>query len=65
MTVEEESLCYSLPEGVLNTFKTMAQRQWDASRTLPDNWKFDLFTMAEYKELWIAVTAMCYIHFCS
>lgn len=63
--IENEMICYSLTEDILNTFKKIAQRQWDTTKTLPDFWKFDLFTMAEYKEFWVALTTLCYIHFCS
>lgn len=64
ITVEDGLLCYSLSESVLDTFRKISQRQWDATKTLPAEWKFDLFTLAYYKEFWIAITALCYIHFC-
>lgn len=65
ITVQDGAMCYSVTTDILDTFKTIAQRQWEMSKTLPDDWKFDLFTLAEYKDFWIAVTALCYIHFCS
>ena len=65
ITVEDEALCYSLSEGILDTFKKISRRQWDATKTLPADWKFDSFTLAEYKEFWITITTLCYIHFCS
>lgn len=65
ITIQDGAICYSLTAGVMDTFKTIAQQQWEITKTLPDDWKFDLFTLAEYKDFWIAITALCYIHFCS
>lgn len=65
ISIENDMICYSLTEGILDTFKIIAQSQWDLTKTLPDSWEFDLFTMAEYREFWIALTSLCYIHFFS
>lgn len=64
-TIQDGMICYSVTTGILDTFKTMAQQQWEITKTVPDDWKFDLFTLAEYKDFWIAVATLCYIHFCS
>lgn len=65
ISIENEKICYSLTKSILNTFEKIAQNQWDLSKTLPDTWEFDLFTMKEYKEFWVALTTLCYIHFFS
>lgn len=59
------SFCYSLTESILDTFRKIAQTQWDITKTLPSSWEFDLFTMEEYRTFWVALTTLCYIHFCS
>ena len=63
--IEDGMICYELSEDILNTFKSVVLQQWNATRTLPENWVFDHFTMEEYKTFWVALTALCYVHFCS
>ncbi len=63
--VENGMICYELSTDILNSFKNVALQQWNTSRTLPENWVFDSFTMEEYKAFWVALTALCYVHFCS
>lgn len=65
VSIENEKICYSLTESILNTFKKPAQAQWDITKTLPDTWEFELFTMAEYRAFWVALATLCYIHFFS
>lgn len=62
--IEDELICYSLTEGILGPFQKIAQTQWEQTKTLPSAWKFDLFTLEEYKAFWVALTTLCYIHFC-
>ena len=52
ISIENEMICYSLTDGILDTFKKIAQAQWNATKTLPRSWKFDLFTICETK--WFA-----------
>ena len=63
--LEDEELCYSISGDVLNAFLEVASEQWNATKTLPDDWKFDSFTLEEYRQTWIDLAALCYIHFCS
>ncbi|HCA30456.1 hypothetical protein INP51_09140 [Blautia liquoris] len=65
ITIQDEQLCYELSAEILDTFKDVAEKQWDSTKTLPDLWKFDLFTLAEYKQVWVAIATLCYIHFFS
>lgn len=65
ISVENGMICYALTEEILDAFRKIARTQWDYTKTLPDTWKFDLFTMDEYKKFWVAMTTLCYIHFCS
>ena len=63
--VENGMICYSLSEKIIATFRDIALQQWNLSKTLPDNWQFDSFSLEEYRDFWIAITSLCYIHFCS
>ncbi|MBC8556749.1 hypothetical protein [Jutongia hominis] len=63
--VENGMICYELSSDMLNSFKKVALQQWELSKTLPENWVFDSFTMEEYKAFWVALTTLCYVHFCS
>ena len=65
ISVEDGALCYSLPKNILISFRKLAEKQWDVTKTLPEDWKFDFFTLEEYRDFWIAITTLCYIHFCS
>ena len=64
-TIENGTLCYSLSSDVFDTFEKMARAHWEVTKTLPENWKFESFSLAEYKEFWIALTSLCYVHLCS
>lgn len=65
ITIENGALCYSISQEILKTFREVAEKQWDTTKTLPSDWKFEQFTLSEYREFWIAITALCYIHFLS
>ena len=64
-TIENGMLCYALSSDIFDTFEKIARTQWDVTKTLPENWKFDKFSLDEYKEFWIALTSLCYVHLCS
>lgn len=64
-TIENGMLCYSLSGDVFDAFEKMARAQWDITKALPESWKFEKFSLAEYKEFWIALTSLCYVHLCS
>jgi len=64
-SIENGMLCYTLSGDVFDAFEKMARAQWEVTKTLPENWKFELFSLAEYKEFWIALTSLCYVHLCS
>lgn len=63
--IEDESLCYELTSEIIDSFIEIANEQWKSTKTLPDSWKFDLFTLDEYRKAWTCITALCYIHFFS
>ena len=61
-SIENGSLRYSIGPDILDKSLSVANKQWEATKTLPDDWKFDLFTLEEYRKTWVAITAICYIH---
>lgn len=65
INIKNGVICYSLTEEVVAPFREVAQAQWDITKTLPDTWEFDLFTMYEYKKFWVALATLSYIHICS
>lgn len=65
ISIQEDMICYSLSETVIEPFKEIVTNQWDATKTLPESWKFDLFSLEDYKQFWIHLTTLCYIHFFS
>jgi len=65
VSVENDMICYSLSGEIIEPFKEIATKQWEATKTLPETWKFDTFSLADYKEFWINITTLCYIHFYS
>ena len=63
--IENGMLSYALSGDVFDAFEKMARAHWEATKTLPESWTFDKFSLAEYKEFWIALTSLCYVHLCS
>lgn len=62
VSVQSGELCYELTGEVIDAFSEIASKQWEATKTLPPSWKFDLFSLEEYRKFWIALTTLCYIH---
>ena len=65
ITIDNGYICYSLSERIISAFKEIALQQWNATKTLPENWTFDTFSLNKYKDFWVTLAALCYIHFCS
>lgn len=63
--IEDGCLCYELTNEIIDSFLEVANEQWNATKTLPDSWKFDLFTLDDYQRVWACIAALCYIHFFS
>lgn len=62
-SIQDGDLCYSITSDALNPFLEIAEKQWNITKTLPDTWQFDYFSLEQYKKVWVAITALCYIHF--
>ncbi len=59
---EDGRLCYNLNCDIWDEFCQFARVQWDYTKTLPETWIFDSFSLGDYKETWIAIATLCYIH---
>ncbi|OPY56606.1 MAG: hypothetical protein A4E55_02017 [Pelotomaculum sp. PtaU1.Bin035] len=59
---ENGRICYNYSSDVWDGFRQFAQAQWDYTETLPETWTFDSFSLKDYKETWITITTLCYIH---
>lgn len=64
-SIQDGYLCYEITSETLDPFLEIAEKQWNITKTLPDSWKFDYFSLEQYKNVWVAITALCYIHFSS
>ena len=60
--IDNEMLCYDLTSEVIDAFFNIAKNQWDITKTLPNTWKFDNFSLEEYRVCWIWLCTLCYIH---
>lgn len=61
--IKEDMLYYELSDEVIEPFRETAILHWETSKALPESWKFDLFSLEEYKQFWISLATLCYIHF--
>ena len=62
INIEDGRLCYNLTKEIVGPFLEIANEQWNATKTLPAKWRFDFFSMDEYRKVWICIAALCYIH---
>lgn len=65
ISIEDGCLCYELTNDIMEPFLEIVNEQWKSTKTLPDSWKFDLFTLDDYRRVWTCIAALCYIHFFS
>jgi len=65
ISIENGCLCYELTNEIIDPFFEIANEQWNSTKTLPDSWKFDLFTLDDYRRAWTCLAALCYMHFFS
>ena len=61
--IEDGELCYNISSSIYESVKRICEKQWNITKTLPDDWEFDLFSLEDYKKFWIEISILCYIHF--
>lgn len=55
-------ISYSTDEEIWNPFSEMMERQWVNTSELPEEWEFDKFSVKDFKQFWIAIATLCFIH---
>ncbi len=55
-------ISYRTDAEVWNAYQQMMERQWIQTSELPEEWKFDTFSIKEYKQFWVTVATLCIIH---
>lgn len=55
-------ISYRIDEEVWTPFKKMMEDQWNKTSELPETWKFDAFSIKDFKQFWIAMATFCFIH---
>ena len=43
-------------------FQKMMERQWIYTSELPEEWKFDSFSIKDFKQFWVAIATLTFIH---
>lgn len=61
--IDDGYLCYDISNDILDPFLEFANIQWETTKSLPVDWKFDKFTLDDYRQTWICIAALCYVHF--
>ena len=60
---EEGRLCYDISEKLSDYACDIGCKQWDVTSNVPQGWKFDHFSLLEFKNCWTTLYAVCLIHF--
>ncbi len=59
---QDGCISYSTDEEIWNPFQKMMERQWINTSELPEEWKFDAFSIKDFKQFWVAIATLCFIH---
>lgn len=59
---QDGCISYSSDEKIWNPFYEMMERQWINTSELPEEWEFDKFSVKDFKQFWIAIATLCFIH---
>jgi len=59
---QDGHISYRTDSEVWTVYQHMMERQWVQTSELPEEWKFDMFSVMEYKQFWVAVATLCIIH---
>ena len=55
-------ISYSTDEEIWGPFQRMMERQWINTSELPEEWRFDTFSIKDFKQFWVAIATLCIIH---
>lgn len=59
---QDGHIWYNTDEEIWNPFKIMMERQWIYTSELPEEWKFDAFSILDFKRFWVAIATLSVIH---
>lgn len=59
---QDGCISYSTDESIWDSFYEMMERQWVNTSELPEEWEFDKFSVKDFKQFWIAIATLCFIH---
>lgn len=55
-------ISYSTDDEIWKPFQEMMERQWTYTSDLPEEWRFDSFSLKDFKRFWVAMATLCFIH---
>lgn len=59
---QDGCISYSTDESIWDSFYEIMERQWVNTSELPEEWEFDKFSVKDFKQFWIAIATLCFIH---
>lgn len=63
IVIKNERLSYQISENLKEYCRGLAKQHWNYKSTVPRDWKFDNYTLQEFKLCWIELYVICQIHF--
>ena len=58
----DDHITYSVESSIWLPFEMMMERQWNQTSELPETWKFEDFSLGDFKRFWIAIATLASIH---
>lgn len=55
-------ISYSNDYSIWNPIYNYMQHRWDDTSELPEDWKFDEFSINDFKQFWVTIATLCFIH---
>ena len=59
---QDGHISYSTDNEIWSPFQKMMEKQWTCTSELPEEWNFDAFSIKDFKQFWIAVATLSFIH---
>jgi len=59
---QDEHISYSTDNEIWGPFQKMMERQWIYTSELPEEWEFDTFSIKDFKQFWVAIATLSFIH---
>lgn len=59
---QDKHISYRTDEEIWYPFQKAIERQWVSTSELPEEWELDSFSIKDFKEVWISIATLCFIH---